>query len=182
MSPKTRVCFSSPSLNPLLTQERNPPPMAITIPPAVITGAKAAGAVALEIAPIAFVAAGIGGLFKMFEKKPTTWEKTVKLAEQAAAVGGVVEIGFKIFDGVYSRMYPKAEAPKAESSESAVTLKLLEMMEKRDAAVDARVKEAVAEALAAYEASKEERAEPEVLQKPTPGKYIGTKKKTGTGG
>src|SRR3954469_9388566 len=92
--------------------------MAIVIPPSLIAGAKTAGAVALEIVPIAAVAAGLTGLFKVFEKKPTAWEKTVKVAEQVATAGGVVKVGFEIFDGVYSRMYPKAETAKGDASDA----------------------------------------------------------------
>lgn len=165
--------------------------MAIVIPPSLIAGAKTAGAVALEIVPIAAVAAGLTGLFKVFEKKPTAWEKTVKVAEQVATVGGVVKVGFEIFDGIYSRMYPKAETLKgdADHEKTSMATIMAAMDNHRERTIDARVKEAVAEAVAAYEARMDAQeaaaaqAEPEpvVLQKPTTGKHVTRRAKTGTG-
>lgn len=153
--------------------------MAIVIPPSLIAGAKTAGAVALEIVPIAAVAAGLTGLFKVFEKKPTAWEKTVKVAEQVATVGGVVKVGFEIFDGIYSRMNPEAAAANKKAatdhSDNPAIL-LMERMDRRhEEELDSRVQTAVAEALAAYEARQATpppEVQVEVLQRPTKGKHL----------
>lgn len=194
MSPKTRVCFSSPSLR---KQERNTI-VAITFSPAIASGLSTAGSVVVAAAPIAAIATGIGFLVQGFKPKPTRYQQAKGIAEDIATFGGSVDIVFKILDGVLDRVYPERKAAMQKADPAVKMAEILDRMDARQAKletelaaakavettvnVDARIKAAVAEAIAAHEAAKAAAEPPAVEQKPTIGKYIDTKKvaKTGT--